>query len=151
MWSMRLFICMSLSCSAVFAQVAQIQGDFGYALGDKLASDKVEQTKSNEDGSKQYRMKTSAPIAEVWVQSNKQQVIYRITGYSQPLSPIVCAERVKAMRKDIETNKPGLGTYAMDDAEMYYDEQRTLVFQCEKLGNEKRLRIEYADDRLAEQ
>lgn len=151
MWPLRLCIYMSLSCFAAFAQAAQIQGDFGYALGDKLPTDKIEQTKSEKGGSTRYRMKSATSKTEVWVQSNKQQVIYRITAYSQSLSPIACAERVNAMRKDIETNKPGLGTYAMDDADMYYDEQRTLVFQCEKFGNEKRLRIEYADDRLAEQ
>ena len=61
----------------------------------------------------------------------------------------VVETEMTALRKQTEKEFPALGYYAMDQSEMFYQDDRTYTLECIKFDGGIRLRQEYSDDKLA--
>ena len=55
------------------------------------------------------------------------------------------------LRIQTEKQLPQLGYYAMDQSEMFYQDDRTYTLECVNTDDGIRLRQEYSDDKLAAQ
>ena len=55
------------------------------------------------------------------------------------------------LRIQTEKQFPKLGYYAMDQSEMFYQDDRTYTLECITTEDGIRLRQEYSDDKLAAQ
>ena len=79
----------------------------------------------------------------------KKQQIHRISAFSPILSAVDCETRMTQLRKQTEKQFPGLGYYAMDQSELFYETDRTYTLECINTNGGIRLRQEYSDDKLA--
>ena len=134
------------------AQAADIQGIAGYTLGDVLNKDFILKEKKAEDGTTVYTVKLlqlASRVDILTVRITPTQRIHRISAYTPNLSAAECQTEMTSLRKQTEQHFPALGYYAMDQSEMFYQDDRTYTLECINTEGKVRLRQEYSDDKLA--
>ena len=137
---------------SISAQAADIQGIAGYTLGDVLNKEFILNTKKAEDGVTVYSVKPlqSAPQVDILsVRITPTGQIHRISAFTSKLNAAQCQTEMTALRKQTEKEFPALGYYAMDQSEMFYQDDRTYTLECINYHGGLRLRQEYSDDKLA--
>lgn len=128
-----------------------IIGGGGFSLGEPFDPQRSEfQVQSAEDGIV-YRVKPKSDnkhAEHVLLRITKTHLIHRITVFSTATSSAQCATEKDSLRKEFERTYPKLGYYAMDEAEMFYEDPRTYTIECVKSADNARLKTEYSDDAL---
>lgn len=143
-----------LSVISVGAQATDIQGIAGYRLGDVLDKKQVLNETKAEDGVTVYSVKPLASDKHVNILTLRitpKQQIHRISAFSHVLSAADCQTQMTQLRIQTEKQFPRLGYYAMDQSEMFYQDDRTYTLECVNTDEGIRLRQEYSDDKLAAQ
>jgi hypothetical protein len=136
------------------AQATDIQGIAGYTLGAVLDNQQVLKKTITDDGAIVYSVKPLSSEQQVdmlKLRITQKQQIHRISAFSPVLGAADCQTQITQLRKQTETQFPKLGYYAMDQSELFYEDDRTYTLECVKTDDGIRLRQEYSDDKLAEQ
>ena len=148
----HLLLTVLIGLTSFSAQAADIQGIAGYTLGDVLNKESILNEKQAEDGAIVYTVKPLQPVPQVDilnVRITPTRQIHRISAYTSKLGAAQCQTEMVALRKQTEKRLPALGYYAMDQSEMFYQDDRTYTLECIKFDGGIRLRQEYSDDKLA--
>ena len=143
-----------LCVTSFSAQATDIQGIAGYRLGDVLDKKQVLNETKAEDGVTVYSVKPLASDKHVNILTLRitpKQQIHRISAFSHVLSAADCQTQMTQLRIQTEKQFPRLGYYAMDQSEMFYQDDRTYTLECVDKDEGIRLRQEYSDDKLATQ
>jgi hypothetical protein len=141
-----------LVISSASLQAADIQGIAGYTLGETLDKRQVLHETKAVDGATVYTVKPlrlEQPIDIITVRITSKQQIHRISAYSPVLTAGECEDQMVQLRKATENRFPGIGYYAMDQSEMFYNKDRIYTLECVEREGEIRLLQEYSDDKLA--
>jgi len=149
-FTMLVFLCIT----GASAQAADIQGIAGYTLGDVLDKQRVLNETKADDGTTVYSVKpltTEQQVNILTLRITQQQQIHRISAYSPVLGDADCQSLMTQLRIQTEKQFPRLGYYAMDQSEMFYQDDRTYTLECVTSDDGIRLRQEYSDDKLAAQ
>ena len=131
---------------------ADILGIGGYTLGDVLNKEFILNENKTEDGVSVYTVKPLQPAPRVeilTVRISPTQHIHRISAFTPILDAAKCQMEMTSLRKQTEQRFPALGYYAMDQSEMFYQDDRTYTLECINFDGGLRLRQEYSDDKLA--
>lgn len=153
-FTQRIAILFILSITSAGAQAADIQGIAGYSLGDLLDKNRVLTEAKASDGATIYSVKPLTAEQQVdmlMLRITSKQQIYRISAFSPVLTTTDCQTQMKQLRIQTEKQFPTLGYYAMDQSELFYEDDRTYTLECVKSEVGMRLRQEYSDDKLAAQ
>jgi len=143
-----------LGITSAGAQTADIQGIAGYSLGDVLDKKQVLKETKADDGATVYTVKSltaEQQVNRLRLRITQKQQIHRITAFSHVLTDADCQTQMTQLRIQTEKQFPTLGYYAMDQSEMFYQDDRTYTLECVKTDDGIRLRQEYSDDKLAAQ
>lgn len=142
-------LCLSL-LTAMSVSASPITGGAGFDLGQRFDPKAAKGEKLNQDGVvyKTAPLAGTKDIDYVLLRLTADHRIHRITVFYKPESIADCDTEKNQMRKDIEKKYPGLGYYAMDVSELFYQGPRTLSIECVESGKENRLKVEYSDDVL---
>ena len=138
--------------SEITWSAAAITGEGGFNLGEVFDTSSAGVEKRTVEKEVVYTVKLVSPsdtIDYISLQITPSNQIHRITVYSQELASTRCEIEKNALRSRVEKKYPTLGYYAMDEAEMFYEEPRTFTIDCVASGDKKRLKREYSDDALA--
>ena len=150
----RITIVFGLCIISSSAQAADIQGIAGYTLGDVLDKQRVLNETKTDDGATVYSVKpltSEQQVNTLTLRITQNQQIHRITAFSPVLTNADCQSRMTQLRIQTEKQFPQLGYYAMDQSEMFYQDDRTYTLECITTEDGIRLRQEYSDDKLAAQ
>lgn len=138
--------------SSSSALANDINGIAGYKLGDSFdKKTALSEEKANNDAII-YTVRplvADARISILTIRLTKRQQIHRISAYSAVMTPADCQTRMDQLRKQTETQFPMLGYYAMDQSELFYQDDRTYTLDCIETNGGIRLRQEFSDDKLA--
>ena len=150
----RTTILFVLCITSFSAQAVDIQGIAGYTLGDDLDKQRVLNETKADDGATVYSVKSltseqQVNILTLRITGNGQ--IHRISAFSPVLTAAECQTQMRQLRIQTEKQFPKLGYYAMDQSEMFYQDDRTYTLECVNTTDGIRLRQEYSDDKLAAQ
>ena len=143
-----------LGITSFSAQATDIQGIAGYMLGDVLDKKRVLNETKADDGATVYTVKPLSSEQQVNILALRitpKQQIHRITAFSPVLTAADCQIQMTQLRIQTEKQLPQLGYYAMDQSEMFYQDDRTYTLECVNTDDGIRLRQEYSDDKLAAQ
>jgi len=148
--------CIAVLGLVIFPNASVLAGDIngiaGYTLGERFDPKAASGKKKSDDDAIVYTVKpltTDARISILTIRLTKQQQIHRISAYSAVVTPADCQTRMDQLRKQTEKQFPLLGYYAMDQSELFYQDDRTYTLDCIKKEGGIRLRQEYSDDKLA--
>jgi hypothetical protein len=150
----RIAVLFFISITSAVTQAADIQGIAGYKLGETLDKKQVVSETMADDGATVYTAKPLKPeqqIDIVTVRITPKQQIHRISAFSPVLADATCQEQMTLLRKQTEKQFPGIGYYAMDQSEMFYQDDRTYTLECVNKEGGVRLLQEYSDEKLARQ
>jgi len=150
----RIAILCFLCLTSAGAPAADIQGIAGYMLGDVLDKKRVLNETKADDGAAVYTVKplsTEQQVNRLTLRITPKQQIHRITAFSPILTAADCQIQMTQLRIQTEKQLPQLGYYAMDQSEMFYQDDRTYTLECVNTDDGIRLRQEYSDDKLAAQ
>ena len=147
------FVC--LMCFSAFGvQASDINGIAGYTLGDVFDKKLALDTQMSESGKTIYTvklLKAEKLVDTLTIRVSKKQQIHRISAFSIAMSAAECQTQMNVLRKKIENRIPSLGYYAMDNSELFYQNERTYTLECIKSDDGVHFRQEYSDDNLAVQ
>jgi len=135
-------------------QAADIQGIAGYNLGDVLDIQRVLNETKADDGATVYSVKpltSEQQVNRLTLRITGNGQIHRISAFSPVLTAAECQAQMTQLRIQTEKQFPKLGYYAMDQSEMFYQDDRTYTLECITTEDGIRLRQEYSDDKLAAQ
>jgi hypothetical protein len=150
----RIATLLILGITSFSAQATDIQGIAGYMLGDVLDKKRVLNETKADDGATVYTVKPLSSEQQVNILALRitpKQQIHRITAFSPVLTAADCQIQMTQLRIQTEKQLPQLGYYAMDQSEMFYQDDRTYTLECVNTDDGIRLRQEYSDDKLAAQ
>ena len=150
----RITIVFVLCIISSSAQAADIQGIAGYTLGDVLDKNHVLNETKMDDGATVYSVKpltSEQHVNILTLRITQKQQIHRISALSAVLTSADCQSQMTQLRIQTEKQFPQLGYYAMDQSEMFYQDDRTYTLECVNTDDGVRLRQEYSDDKLAAQ
>jgi hypothetical protein len=139
----------------VTVQAEEIGAAYGYTLGMPMRDVQVLSTQAAEYGDTLYVVK---PAANTATDSGVQTVLLgtgkdgrhvaRIIGRSPPMPASNCFSQLARTVAGLRQRHPDSGYYAMDDNDMIYQQNRSILLSCEEEGGQNRLVIEYRDDQL---
>jgi len=150
----RATILFVLCITSFGVQAADIQGIAGYTLGEILDKKQVKIESRTDDGATVYSVnplnaEQLVNILTLRITGNGQ--IHRISAFSSVLTAAECQTQMTQLRIQTEKQVPKLGYYAMDQSEMFYQDDHTYTLECVNTEDGIRLRQEYSDDKLATQ
>ena len=149
----QLALCIILTCIfSLRAHAGDIKGIAGYTLGEPLDKKLVLNSQKANDGANVYIVKLLKPeklVATLAIRITQAQQIHRISAFSPVMTAVECENEMAALRKQTEKEFPALSYYAMDQSEMFYQDDRTYTLECVSSEAGLRLRQEYSDDKLA--
>ncbi len=124
---------------------------FGYTLGMPLSEVKVLSTVISESGDKLYAVKpepaNNIESVVLGVSKDGKQVA-SINGRSAPMPMSDCASRLSMTIDNLKQRYSNSGYYALDDNDMIFQKDRSIILGCEATGELAILVIEYRDDLL---
>ena len=129
----------------------EISTAYGYTLGMPLREVTVLSTVTSEHGDKEYQVQATSVnnVETVWLLGSKDgERVGGITARSIAISSTECLAQLSSTIDDIRQRYPDSGYYALDDADMFYQKERSVIVSCQKAGKLNRLVIEYRDDLL---
>lgn len=147
-------ILFSLLCTlypiAILAE--DISAAYGYSLGMQMSNVKVLSTITSDSGNKLHVVKPmdagNTETVLLGVSKDDKQVA-SITARSSPMSMSDCASQLALTVDRLKRRYPGSGYYALDDADMIYQKDRSIIVGCQVAGEEVSLVVEYRDDLLS--
>jgi hypothetical protein len=145
------FICL-LYFLVYGALAADINGIAGYRLGETFDKKTALAEQKSDDNAIIYTVKplvADSRISILTIRLTKQHQIHRISAFSPVMTPAECQTRMDQLRMQTEKQFPMMGYYAMDQSELFYQDDRTYTLDCIKTDDGIRLRQEFSDDKLA--
>lgn len=124
---------------------------FGYTLGMPMSDVKVLSTLTAENGDKLHVVKPAAGsnLETVYLGRSKDgKQVGIIIGRSPPMPAADCSSQLSMTIDSLKQRYPDSGYYALDDNDMIYQKDRSIILGCQVTGELSRLVIEYRDELL---
>jgi len=131
-------------------QAEAIGSAFGYSLGMPMSEVKVVSEVTLESGEKMKEVEAAEDgnLQRILVgTTSDDKYIARIMGESPPMAVADCKKQLSKTLEILRQRHSNSSYYALDDAEMIYEADKTIHLQCETTGNLSRLIIDYRDDK----
>lgn len=140
-----------LFCIAPLSAADTITGMFGYELGSSFIADNAKLI-NREKSSASYLVvpKNKHPrFNHYTISINEKKIIYQISASGAATDSEQCYAHAAQLVAELSARHPGIGSYALDDSDMLYMDERVITIGCASNGDKKSLRLVITDDRLA--